>query len=112
MPGVQFLNQIDMNGFKVTEMGAGTAGTDAVNLSQLNASVGGFAVNIGDAVSTSIVVTHNLGTRDVQVTVFDNTTPWDEFDVQVQHTSTNTVTVIFGAPPALDAYRVVVKRAL
>ena len=27
MPGVQFTNQIDLNGFKVTEMGPGTAGT-------------------------------------------------------------------------------------
>jgi len=112
MPGVQFLNQIDMNGFKVTEMGAGTNPTDAVNLSQLNAGIGGFITDVGDAVSTSLVVTHNLGTRDVMVTVFDNSSPWDEFDVQVQHTSTNTVTLIFGAPPALNAYRAVVKKVL
>jgi len=39
MPGIQFNAQADMNGFKVTELGPGTAGTDAVNLNQLNASV-------------------------------------------------------------------------
>lgn len=110
MPGVQFGNQIDMNGFKVTELAAGVDPTDAVNVSQLNTAVGGFAGSVGDGVATSFVVTHNLGTRDVLTAVFDNATPWDEFDVQVQHTSTNTVTVIFGAPPALNAYRVLVKR--
>lgn len=112
MPGVQFNNQLDMNGFLITELAPGVAGTDAVNVNQLNASVGGFAVNVGDAVASAFVVTHNLGTRDVMVAVYQNASTWIETVVQVEHTSTNSVTVTFGSPPALNAWRVVVKKVL
>lgn len=112
MPGVQFGTQIDMNGFLITELAPGVAGTDAVNVSQLTAAVGGFAQNIGDGVASSFVVTHNLGTRDVSVTTYQNASTWIETLVQVEHTSTNTVTVVFGSPPASNAWRVLVKKVL
>lgn len=112
MPGVQFGTQIDMNGFLITELAPGVAGTDAVNVNQLTAANGGFAVNVGDGVASSYVVTHNLGTRDVMVTTYLNASPWTETLVQVEHTSTNSVTVTFGSPPALNAWRVVVKKVL
>jgi hypothetical protein len=57
--------------------------------------------------SASQVVTHNLGTQDVQVTVYNSASTFDEVDVEVQHTSANTITII--ATPALPTgYRVVV----
>lgn len=68
-----------------------------------------FAQAIGDGTTTSYVVTHNLGTTDVQVTVYVNSGTFDEIITDVQHTSTNTVTVIFGTAPAANAYRVVVQ---
>lgn len=51
--------------------------------------------------STSQVVTHNLGTQDVTVTVYSSSTPFAEVDVEVEHTTTNTVTV--KATPTLPA---------
>lgn len=108
MPGVQFGQQIDMNGFKVTEMAPGTVGTDAVNLNQLNAaSPQGFAQDVGDGVATAYVVTHNFNTDDVVTVVFDKATKQDIM-VEVLRSSLNAVTVTFGTPPALNAYRVLV----
>ena len=65
-----------------------------------------FTANIGDGTNVSYVVTHNLGTRDVDVTVYRNATPWDEVIVDVQHTSTNAITLIFTTAPATNQFRV------
>lgn len=61
MPGIQFGNQADMNGFKITELAPGTAGTDAVNVNQLNGVVQFFSQTIGNGVLTSFTLTHNFG---------------------------------------------------
>lgn len=66
-----------------------------------------YAANIGDGSTTSIVVTHNLGTRDVDVTVYDSSS-YAVVYPDVTITSTTTVTVIFAVAPASNAYRVVV----
>lgn len=66
-----------------------------------------FAQNVGDGSSTSITVTHNLGTRDVVVRLYDPTA-FAEADVDVVHSTTNTVTLNFGSAPASGAWRVVI----
>lgn len=111
MPGVQFLNDIDMNGFKVTEVGTATAGTDAVNLNQLNSSLGTFVQAVGDGAATAIVVTHNLNTRDVDVAVNLTASPFTGgFAVPWEATSVNSITLTFGAAPASGQYRVLVAK--
>lgn len=79
-------------------------------LTQLAALLGvaKFAANIGDGTNVAYVVTHSLGTRDVQVRVYRNGTPWDEVIVDVAHTSTNTITVSFSTAPTSNQFRVVV----
>ena len=67
-----------------------------------------YAANVGDGSSTSISITHNLGTRDVVVTVYDNSSPYAEVICDVQHTSTSAVTLLFSVAPTLNQYRVVV----
>jgi hypothetical protein len=66
-----------------------------------------FSTTIGDGSSTTLTVTHNLGTRAVQVTVYDSST-FDEVTADVNHATTNTVTVAFATAPASGAYTVVV----
>jgi len=61
------------------------------------------------AAATSTVVTHNFNTRDVQVSVHRNTTPWDTVECDVERTDLNTVTVRFSVAPAAGAYRIVVQ---
>ena len=66
-----------------------------------------YAASIGDGTSVSYVVTHNLGTKDVQVTLYDNTTN-AEYLADVTHTSTTTITVAFSTAPTTNQIRVVV----
>ena len=67
-----------------------------------------FSQNVGDGSATSITVTHNLNTRDVQVQVYRNSGNFDTVNVEVQRTSVNAVAVVFAAAPASNAHRVVV----
>jgi len=66
-----------------------------------------FATDVGNGIALSYVVTHNLNTRDVVVSIFNNLT-FDDAIATVDHTSLNTITVIFAVPPILNAYRVTV----
>jgi len=68
-----------------------------------------YNTSIGDGSATSYTVTHNLGTRDVQVTLYDNSSPYAEVIADVQHTTTNTITVLFSVAPTSNQYRVVVQ---
>ena len=68
-----------------------------------------YAASVGDGTSTTYTVTHNLGTRDVQVTVYDNSAPYAEVVVDVQHTSTTAIAVLFSVAPTSNQYRVVVQ---
>lgn len=66
-----------------------------------------YAANVGDGSSTAITVTHNKGTRDVIVCLYDAST-YVEVVTDVVHTTTNTITLNFAVAPASNAYRVVV----
>jgi len=108
MPGVQFGNQIDMNGFKVTEVGPGVAGTDAVNVDQLTASAPqGFAQDVGDAIASTFNIDHNFATLDVMVQVFRKSDGATEF-TDVVRSTVNRVIVTFGSVIALNSFRVLV----
>jgi hypothetical protein len=109
---VQFFNDIDLNGFKNTEMAPGVAGTDGVNVNQLTAAVAavaaqGFAQDVGDGAALTYNVVHNFATLDVMVQVFEKATNHNVM-VDVRRVDTNTVQVGFGLAPALNSYRVLV----
>jgi len=69
-----------------------------------------FSTNITTAVTTpfTFVATHNLGTRDVTVQVYDNATPYAQVECDVDHTSTSVVTLTFAEQPTAGKYRVVI----
>jgi hypothetical protein len=75
----------------------------------VNVVVRKYATSIGDGSATSYTVTHSLNTKDVQVTVYDNSSPYAEVVVDVQHTSTSAITVLFSVAPTSNQYRVVVQ---
>jgi len=68
-----------------------------------------YAANVGDGSATSYTITHNLGTRDIQVTVYEATGTYAEVFCDVQHSTTNTATLLFSVAPTLNQYRVVVQ---
>lgn len=97
------------------QIGAGTSYTNGNGISiagsviSVDATVVArkFSATIGDGSATSIAVTHNLGTQDVQVTVrqvSDNAVVWCD----VVSTSTTVATVSFSVAPASNALRVTV----
>jgi hypothetical protein len=67
-----------------------------------------YAENVGDATNTSYTITHNLNTRDVIVSLYDNSSPYAEVIADVQHSTVNTITLLFSLAPTLNQYRVVV----
>lgn len=69
-----------------------------------------FVQNIGDGSATQIDVTHNFNTRDVQVTIYRNGTPWDDVACDISRPSVNAVRFNFaaGLPPTNNQFTVVV----
>jgi hypothetical protein len=67
-----------------------------------------FAANVGNGSAQSITVTHNLGTKDVIVSIYDNSSPYAEVICDVEHTSTTAITLNFTVAPTSNQYRVVV----
>lgn len=65
-----------------------------------------FEANIGDGSATSYTVTHNLNTRDVDVTVYRNSGNYDTVGVEVQRTSVNAVVILFDVAPTSNQFRV------
>jgi len=68
-----------------------------------------FVATIGNGSDTSITVTHNLGTRDVIVQIYD-TTNYDTVYADVVRTNNTTCTITFTSAPASGAYKVLVTK--
>jgi hypothetical protein len=66
-----------------------------------------FTAVVGDGTTFQYPVTHNLGTREVVVNVYDSAT-YDTVECDVVRTSTTVVTLGFTAAPASGAYTVVI----
>lgn len=67
-----------------------------------------YSVAIGDGIETSLVVTHNLNTRDVTVTVRETGSPYAVVFPDIEMTSVDTITVKFATAPTENQYTVVV----
>ena len=92
-----------------SETDTGTDDTRMVTPLKLASSVYAskkYAVNIGDGSATSIDVTHNLGTRDVDVGIYRNSGNYDDVLVEIQRPSVNVIRLVFDTAPAANAYRV------
>ena len=67
-----------------------------------------FKANIGNGSAISFAITHNLGTRDCMVEVYDNNF-YDTVMTKVVRTNVNTVTVSVATAPATNGLRVLIK---
>jgi hypothetical protein len=68
-----------------------------------------FATSIGDGSATSYTVTHNLGTKDVIVQLYDVSSN-DTVFADVVRTSTTVVTVSFSSAPSTNDIRVLISK--
>jgi hypothetical protein len=94
----------------VFNVGAGTGITVNTNDVAIDTTVvvRKYAANIGDGSATSYTITHNLGTRDVTVGLYEPAASYAEVLADVEHSTTNTITVKFTNAPTTDQFRVVV----
>jgi len=68
-----------------------------------------YAVDLANpSTLTALVVTHNLGSDDVTVQVFETAGSKALVETDIERTSANTVTLRFATAPASGAYRVVI----
>jgi cytoskeletal protein CcmA (bactofilin family) len=58
--------------------------------------------------ATTYTVTHNLGTKDIVVQIYEVASPYAQIEADVEHTSTSAVTIKFAVAPSAGEYRVVV----
>jgi hypothetical protein len=58
--------------------------------------------------ATSYTITHNLGTTDVTVQIFEAASPYAQVEADVKRTSSNTVTIDFAVAPSAGEFKVVV----
>ena len=91
------------------EVDAGAVTDEAVTPETLNAwskAPKRFSQDFGDGSATSYAITHNLNTRDLQVTVRQTTGTFDEVICEYEFTSVNQITLKFNTAPATNALRV------
>ena len=67
-----------------------------------------FTKAIGDGKSTSIVLTHNLNTRDAVVMIRTTGAPYEQVIADVEMTTLDTTTVRFAVAPASNEYTVTI----
>jgi len=68
-----------------------------------------YSTTIGDGVTTTFVITHNLGSQSVSVNFYSTSAPYAMLFTDWKHTSVTTITVTFVDPPASNAVTVVVQ---
>lgn len=96
------------NGQAVGVSYGGTGATDAAGAKTNLGFMSRYATNVGDGTSTDIVITHNLNTRDAVVQVREAGSPYEQVNVDIEYTTTNTVTLRFAAAPTSSSYRAIV----
>lgn len=97
-----------------TTVNTGTDDTEAVTplklKTYLDANVGGYAQNVGDGSSTSFLISHNLNTFDIVVSIFSNFSPREEVFADVQLTGPDDIMVTFAVAPSFGEFRVIIKK--
>ena len=89
----------------------GISGYDSNNFSVASGfvSLKRFSANIGDGSNTSYTVNHALGSRDVIVQLYDNSS-YDTVIADVVRTDTNNVTIAFTVAPSTNDIRVLIQK--
>lgn len=91
----------------ITSAGSGEIITNSER-STLQSATQKHAETIGDGSSTSFSVTHNMGTRDVSVTVRENNSPYEVVYTDIEVETENSVKIKFADAPSSDEFRVII----
>lgn len=75
----------------------------------MDANVGGYTTLVGDGTALGYTITHSLNTLSVSITLYEVSTGEMVF-TKCTAATVNTVTLAFAKPPALDQFRIVIKK--
>ena len=95
----------------VTSVPLANGGTGATTAPTARANLGAttkVSASVGNGSATSIVVTHSLNTRDLQVQLFEVASPYAQVFTDVELTTADTLTLTFSVAPSASQYRVVI----
>jgi len=67
-----------------------------------------YTATVGDSTNVAMDVVHSLNTRNVEVVVYRNSTPYDVVYPDIEHKDVNTITLRFAVAPTAAQYAVVV----
>lgn len=98
---------VDANGLGIN-VGTGLTHSSGALTFASGYGVRKYTADVGDGATLSYTVAHNFSTRDVTVQVFENGSPYAQVEADVEHTTSNTVTIKFAAAPTSNQYRVVI----
>ncbi|CAB4185784.1 hypothetical protein UFOVP1130_123 [uncultured Caudovirales phage] len=94
-----------------TAIAVANGGTGATTAPTARANLGAttkVSASVGNGSATSIVVTHSLNTRDLQVQLFEVASPYAQVFTDVELTTADTLTLTFSQAPSSSQYRVVI----
>ena len=94
-----------------TAIAVANGGTGATTAPTARANLGAttkVSASVGNGQATSIVVTHSLNTRDLQVQLFEVASPYAQVFTDVELTTADTLTLTFSQAPSSSQYRVVI----
>lgn len=95
----------------VTSVPVANGGTGATTAAGARTNLGAttkVSASVGNGSATSIVVTHSLNTRDLQVQLFEVASPYAQVFTDVELTTVDTLTLTFSVAPTASQYRVVI----
>jgi hypothetical protein len=100
-------SQVISSGYKVNNSGSTNLDiwTAGKIISELSASK--IVINIGDGVTNTFFVDHNLGTRDVIVQIYEIESG-DSVETFISRKDENSVKIHFNNPPTTEEYRVII----
>jgi len=91
----------------LTELGYVSGVTSSIQ-TQLDAKREAKTFTVGDGTNSDFTLTHNKNTRDVSVTVRSTASPYDEWEIDNDATTLDTVTLHFGFVPTSSQFSVVI----
>jgi hypothetical protein len=100
-------SQVISSGYKVNNSGSTNLDiwTAGKIISELSASK--IVINIGDGVTNTFFVDHNLGTRDVIVQIYEIESG-DSVETFISRKDENSIKIHFNNPPTTEEYRVII----
>jgi hypothetical protein len=88
---------------------APVVGVTPLVFTQWGGGVVAFNADLGDATLSTFVVTHNFGSRNLDVHFYENATPFGRVYPELSFNTANQITVQFSVIPTLNQYHVTVK---